>query len=221
VDILFALSDHLHKSPTIIYSDLQSLAPEQYMKAVTKRLVDISLVDRPEDRNSLIVFLEFMYRFSIGSLSGIAGATAVYPIDLIKTRIMNQRRQIVGKEVYEDTVDCFHKVVRYEGVQGLYRGISLQLAYVATGKATKLATNDYIRDKLATSGHGHVSILGEVMAGGCAGLSNVLFSNPLELLKIRLQCAGECDAPHPLQASTRWPRLRRPGPCTTSWGPAV
>ena len=40
---------------------------------------------------------------------------------------------MVGKEVYEDTVDCFHKVVRYEGVQGLYRGISLQLAYVATG----------------------------------------------------------------------------------------
>ena len=34
------------------------------------------------------------------------------------------------------------------------------------------------------------------MAGGCAGLSNVLFSNPLELLKIRLQCAGGLDAPH-------------------------
>ena len=31
---------------------------------------------------------------------------------------------------------------------------------------------------------------GEVMAGAAAGLSNVLFSNPLELLKIRLQCAG-------------------------------
>ena len=55
------------------------------------------------------------------------------------------------------------------------------------------------------------------MAGGCAGLSNVLFSNPLELLKIRLQCAGELDAPHPLQASTRWPRLRPPDPYTTRW----
>ena len=62
VDILFALSDHLHDSRTIIYSDLQSLAPEQYMKAVTKRLVNISLVDRPEDRNSVIVLLEFLYR---------------------------------------------------------------------------------------------------------------------------------------------------------------
>jgi len=32
VDILFALSDRLHNSKTLIYSDLQSLAPEQYMK---------------------------------------------------------------------------------------------------------------------------------------------------------------------------------------------
>ena len=31
------------------------------------------------------------------------------------------------------------------------------------------------------------------MAGAAAGLSNVFFSNPLELLKIRLQCAGTCS----------------------------
>ena len=76
VDILFALSDRLHNSKTLIYSDLQSLAPEQYMKQVighpfpllltsskvTKRVVDIKLVDRPEDRNWMIVMLEFSYR---------------------------------------------------------------------------------------------------------------------------------------------------------------
>ena len=37
------------------------------------------------------------------------------------------------KVQYADTVDCAKKVVQYEGIQGLYRGISLQLAYVATG----------------------------------------------------------------------------------------
>ena len=35
-----------------------------------------------------------------------------------------------------------------------------------------------------------MSTKGEVIAGACAGFSNVLFSNPLEMLKIRLQCAG-------------------------------
>ena len=28
------------------------------------------------------------------------------------------------------------------------------------GKATKLATNDYVRDKLSASGHGHIPLLG-------------------------------------------------------------
>ena len=37
------------------------------------------------------------------------------------------------KVQYADTLDCAKKVVQYEGIQGLYRGISLQLAYVATG----------------------------------------------------------------------------------------
>jgi len=175
---------------------------------VTKRVVDIKLVDRPEDRNWMIVMLEFSYRFFIGSLSGVAGAAAVYPIDLVKTRIMNQRCHTAGMKVqYADTVDCAKKVLKYEGIQGLYRGISLQLAYVATGKATKLATNDFIRDKLTTSGHGHVSLLGEVFAGGCAGFSNVLFSNPLEMLKIRLQCAGEHTTATPETARSLYRQL--------------
>ena len=37
------------------------------------------------------------------------------------------------KVQYADTLDCAKKVIQYEGIQGLYRGISLQLAYVATG----------------------------------------------------------------------------------------
>lgn len=51
------------------------------------------------------------------------GATAVYPIDLVKTRMQNQRStSIVGERLYRNSIDCFKKVVRYEGVFGLYRG---------------------------------------------------------------------------------------------------
>jgi len=33
----------------------------------------------------------YFYRFTLGSIAGAAGATAVYPIDLVKTRMQNQR----------------------------------------------------------------------------------------------------------------------------------
>ena len=70
IDILFNLSNWINKSETIIYSDLEKLAPEVYMKNVTKRIVDIKLVEHPDQRTGYIEFLESIYRFSVGSLSG-------------------------------------------------------------------------------------------------------------------------------------------------------
>jgi hypothetical protein len=39
------------------------------------------------------------------------GATAVYPIDLVKTRMQNQRAgSFVGELAYRNSIDCFKKV---------------------------------------------------------------------------------------------------------------
>jgi len=52
------------------------------------------------------------------------GATAVYPIDLVKTRMQNQRStgSFVGELMYKNSFDCAKKVLRYEGFFGFYRG---------------------------------------------------------------------------------------------------
>ena len=67
------------------------------------------------------------------------GATAVYPIDLVKTRMQNQRAGAYVEELmYRSSLDCFKKVVRHEGFAGLYRGLIPQLMGVAPEKAIKL-----------------------------------------------------------------------------------
>ncbi len=67
------------------------------------------------------------------------GATAVYPIDLVKTRMQNQRTgAFVGELMYKNSFDCFKKVIRHEGILGLYRGLPPQLVGVAPEKAIKL-----------------------------------------------------------------------------------
>lgn len=39
------------------------------------------------------------------------GATAVYPIDLVKTRMQNQRTgSFIGELMYKNSFDCFKKV---------------------------------------------------------------------------------------------------------------
>jgi hypothetical protein len=44
----------------------------------------------PEERGVVIQVLESAYRFLLGAVAGATGATAVYPIDLVKTRMQNQ-----------------------------------------------------------------------------------------------------------------------------------
>lgn len=70
------------------------------------------------------------------------GATAVYPIDLVKTRLQNQRAgSYVGEVMYRNSFDCFKKVLRHEGFLGLYRGLAPQLVGVAPEKAIKLTVS--------------------------------------------------------------------------------
>ncbi|KAK5986414.1 hypothetical protein GCK32_021420 [Trichostrongylus colubriformis] len=77
---------------------------------------------------------------------------------------------------------------------GLYRGLLPQIVGVAPEKAIKLTVNDFVRDKF--NNNGRIPIWAEILAGGCAGGSQVIFTNPLEIVKIRLQVAGEIRTAH-------------------------
>ena len=106
--------------------------------------------------------------------------------------MQNQRTgSYIGELLYRNSFDCFKKVLRHEGVTGLYRGIVPQLMGVAPEKAITLTVNDFLRDHVQDKRTGHISFFGEILAGGCAGASQVMFTNPLEIVKIRLQVAGE------------------------------
>ncbi|PJF18080.1 Mitochondrial substrate/solute carrier domain-containing protein [Paramicrosporidium saccamoebae] len=134
--------------------------------------------------------LKSIYHFSIGSVAGAIGATFVYPIDLVKTRMQNQRKVAASEILYAHSWDCFRKVIRNEGVLGLYRGLLPQLVGVAPEKAIKLTMNDLMRSSLRDK-NGKLSVPAECISGGFAGMSQVIFTNPLEIVKIRLQVQGE------------------------------
>ncbi|XP_053988123.1 calcium-binding mitochondrial carrier protein Aralar1 isoform X3 [Hylaeus anthracinus] len=191
VDILFQLCDLLHQTGKIVYNDLVAITPEQYFKQITKRLAEIKAVSSPDERGVIVQILESGYRFVLGSIGGAVGATAVYPIDLVKTRMQNQRAgSLVGELMYRNSFDCLKKVIRHEGFFGLYRGLIPQLMGVAPEKAIKLTVNDFVRDKFMDK-NSNLPLYGEIMSGACAGGSQVIFTNPLEIVKIRLQVAGE------------------------------
>ncbi|KAJ3027945.1 UNVERIFIED_CONTAM: hypothetical protein HDU68_002801 [Siphonaria sp. JEL0065] len=57
----------------------------------------------------------------VGSITaGLAATTAGAPADIIKTRLLSQKQDVVGG--YTGIVDCFAKIVKAEGPMALFRG---------------------------------------------------------------------------------------------------
>lgn len=120
------------------------------------------------------------HKFVLGSLSGAFGAFVVYPIDLVKTRMQNQRAASPGHALaYSNSIDCFRKILRNEGFRGLYAGLPPQLVGVAPEKAIKLTTNEMLRARFTDPATGRITFPLEMLAGGTAGACQVvgLFSS--------------------------------------------
>lgn len=124
-------------------------------------------------QNFLSGLLESAHHFALGSLAGAFGAFMVYPIDLVKTRMQNQRSSRVGEMLYKNSWDCAKKVFRNEGLKGLYSGVLPQLVGVAPEKAIKLTVNDLVRGHFSDK-NGKIAIPAEILAGGSAGACQVV-----------------------------------------------
>ncbi|KAF5368581.1 hypothetical protein D9758_002185 [Tetrapyrgos nigripes] len=150
--------------------------------------------------------LHSTYSFVQGGIAGAFGATIVYPIDMVKVGIailvfsaglpkmfafVDQRSTVVGQILYKNSMDCARKIMLNEGFLGFYRGLGPQLIGVAPEKAIKLTVNDLIRGQAMDPETGRIKIGWELFAGGAAGGCQVIFTNPLEIVKIRLQVQGE------------------------------
>jgi len=128
-----------------------------------------------------------------GGIAGIIGVSCVFPLDLVKTRLQNQKVGPNGEKMYSSMLDCFRKTYKAEGYFGMYRGSAVNILLITPEKAIKLAANDYFRHKL-TRPDGSLPVQREMLAGGLAGLCQIVITTPMELLKIQLQDAGRVKA---------------------------
>merc|ERR1712180_474880 len=128
-----------------------------------------------------------------GGIAGIIGVSCVFPLDLVKTRLQNQKVAPDGTKMYRGMADCFRQTYRAEGYFGMYRGSAVNILLITPEKAIKLAANDYFRHRLTTK-DGKLPVHREMVAGGSAGLCQIVITTPMELLKIQLQDAGRVAA---------------------------
>lgn len=127
-----------------------------------------------------------------GGIAGVIGVSVVFPLDLVKTRLQNQPAG--AERMYTSMLDCFKKTYRAEGYFGMYRGSGVNILLITPEKAIKLAANDFFRHHLSIGAGQQLPLGREMLAGGSAGLCQIIITTPMELLKIQMQDAGRVAA---------------------------
>lgn len=192
-------------SKTLNIQDFLKITNPNYLNDIVHE-AEVSKLPNVNSNWYFYPVFDSLYNFSLGSIAGAIGATIVYPIDLIKTRMQAQRVLI-----YKSSIDCAMKVLSKEGIRGLYSGLGPQLVGVAPEKAIKLTVNDMARSFFTNKITKKIDWYYEVASGACAGACQVIFTNPLEIVKIRLQVQGSYDASERLSAMGLIRKLGLPG----------
>jgi solute carrier family 25 aspartate/glutamate transporter 12/13 len=133
VNILFHFAGLDSQSGRLSYGDFQRVLdpswrePYRVAEDAATRAAEMAKAAAAKTTDYLAEVLQGAYHFGLGAVAGAFGATIVYPIDLVKTRMQNQRSSVVGQLMYLNSIDCAKKVIRNEGPMGLYRGLLPQL----------------------------------------------------------------------------------------------
>jgi solute carrier family 25 glutamate transporter 18/22 len=80
----------------------------------------------------------------------------------------------------------------------MYKGSAVNILLITPEKAIKLCCNDLFRHYL-TKKDGTLPVTRQMLAGGLAGLCQIVITTPMELLKIQMQDAGRLAAQAKLQ----------------------
>ncbi|KAI1291903.1 Mitochondrial thiamine pyrophosphate carrier [Halotydeus destructor] len=83
-----------------------------------------------------------------GALSGLFGKSVVYPLDSVKKRLQVQgfeqaRSKFGYTPKYKGLVNCVTKVIKYEGILGLYKGFYPSLVKAAFYTAAQFSFYEY------------------------------------------------------------------------------
>ncbi|XP_008335537.1 solute carrier family 25 member 44b [Cynoglossus semilaevis] len=122
--------------------------------------------------------------YSFGVFMTMTIRATVYPATLIRTRLQVQR----GRSLYSGTLDAFCKILRAEGLQGLYRGFMVNSftlisgqAYITTYELVRKYVSHYTENNTAKS----------LVAGGSASLVAQSITVPIDVVSQQLMMQGQ------------------------------
>lgn len=146
-------------------------------------------------------------RLGAGALAGATACISCYPLDLVRTRLTSQ---VNSAAFYDGIGHCMSRIVKEEGIGGLYRGLGSTLAVQIPNLAVSYCIYGTAKEKMVRAGafcvrdaaprgadgraaspeRVRLHPVGSLLAGACAGIVSSLMTYPLDVVRRRQQVVG-------------------------------
>ncbi|XP_039293264.1 mitochondrial 2-oxodicarboxylate carrier isoform X2 [Nilaparvata lugens] len=123
-----------------------------------------------------------------GGSAGFVEVCIMHPLDVVKTRLQVQSApaKVNDPNHYKGVFDCMAKMYRNEGYLAFYKGILPPIVAETPKRALKFVTFEQYK-KLFLFGASSPTPLTLSMAGFFAGVTEAIFVNPFEVVKVTMQ----------------------------------
>ncbi|EEF35384.1 nicotinamide adenine dinucleotide transporter 1, chloroplastic [Ricinus communis] len=136
---------------------------------------------------------ELICHAGAGAAAGAIAATFVCPLDVIKTRL-----QVHGLPTTSNSgrpgsiiVTSFQNIIKTEGLKGLYRGLSPTIIALLPNWAVYFTVYEQLKGLLSHGDeHSELAVGANMVAAAGAGAATAIATNPLWVVKTRLQTQG-------------------------------
>uniref|UniRef100_A0A4W4EU54 EF-hand domain-containing protein n=1 Tax=Electrophorus electricus TaxID=8005 RepID=A0A4W4EU54_ELEEL len=130
-------------------------------------------------------------RFMAGSLAGATAQTAIYPMEVMKTRLTLRK---TGQ--YSGMFDCARKILKREGVKAFYKGYIPNILGIIPYAGIDLAVYETLKNTWLSRYAKDSANPGILVLLGCGTISSTcgqLASYPLALIRTRMQAQASLE----------------------------
>ncbi|XVE99656.1 hypothetical protein REPUB_Repub03eG0218400 [Reevesia pubescens] len=160
------------------YSSLNFYAYEQYKKL----LYMLPVLESHGENMSANLCIHFIG----GGLAGITAASAMYPLDLVRTRLAAQ----TNVTYYTGISHALQTICKEEGVLGLYKGLGATLLGVGPNIAISFSVYEGLRSFWQSQRPHDSTVLVSLSCGSLSGIASSTAIFPLDLIRRRKQLEG-------------------------------
>ncbi|CAJ0582915.1 unnamed protein product, partial [Mesorhabditis spiculigera] len=147
---------------------------ELYRKLI---LADVAMTDYSQ---------QFIGNIVAGALSGLTTLTIIYPLDFTRTRLAIDMGKDASDREFRGLSDCIRKIVKADGVRGLYVGLLPSMQYIMLYRGAYYGLFDWAKPFIAEGEKQDLSFTKAFLLGQVTTLVAGLCSYPLDTVRRRL-----------------------------------